>query len=183
MNIVSVPLKIVNYPHPSLRHKAVPLTSIDANVQRIAEAMLDLMREHKGLGLAAPQVGLPFRMFLAHVPDEPNRPGFSGVFLNPEVDEKRGTVEAEEGCLSFPGLYRKVRRARTVRVRAYNLKGEPVSMELSELPARVWQHETDYRKAQKKGEIPPDDAIEKLLGELERSGPPEVPSAPVPPVM
>jgi peptide deformylase len=210
MNIVSPPLKIVNYPHPALRHPAKPLTSIDANVHRIAEAMLELMREHKGLGLAAPQVALPFQMFIAHVPDEPNRPGLSGVFLNPEFLDPRGTVEAEEGCLSFPGLYRKVRRARTVHARAYNLKGELVSMELSDLPARVWQHETDhlharlfidklnaigrltvrsplaeferdYRKAQKKGEIPPDDVIEKQLAELEQAGPPDL-SAP-PPVM
>jgi peptide deformylase len=205
MAIVSPPLKIVNYPHPALKHPAKPLTAIDANVLRIAEAMGELMREQNGLGLAAPQVGLPFRMFVANFTAKDNPDGPVDVFINPVIQEKSGsTVEAEEGCLSFPGLYRKVRRARSVSVQAYNLQGQLLALELSDLPARIWQHESDhldgvlfidklgfiaqmtvrseldkfereYKKAQKKGEIPPDDAIERYLAELEASGPPEIP--------
>src|SRR6476620_9987061 len=111
MQIVAPTLKIVNFPHPALRHAARPLTAIDANVLRIADAMAELMKEHRGLGLAAPQVGLPFRMFIANLSGDPERKDPPDVFINPIIDERSGgTVEAEEGCLSFPGLYRKVRR-------------------------------------------------------------------------
>jgi peptide deformylase len=198
MQIVSPTLKIVQYPHPSLRHPAVPLTGITGEVRKLAEAMLELMYEHHGLGLAAPQVGMPYQMFVANYAADPEKPELQGVYINPVIMEKRGgTVEAEEGCLSFPQLYRKVRRARTVVVQAYDLQGNPVGFELSELPARIWQHETDhlhgvlfidklgpigklaargalgefereYKKAQKRGEIPPDPEIEKQLGDLEK---------------
>lgn len=199
MEIVLPTLKIVKYPHPSLRHKAQLLTTIDARIQRVAEEMLELMYEHNGLGLAAPQVGLPFRMFVCNFAGERENKEAEGVFLNPVFTpvSGKGTVEAEEGCLSFPGLYQKVRRARTVKAMAYNLKCEPVELELSDRAARVWQHETDhldgrlfidkmsavgelasrgtleafereYRKAQKKGEIPPDLEIERQLTELEK---------------
>src|SRR5262249_19648197 len=145
MHIVSPPLKIVNYPHPSLRHKAVPLTGIDAKVERIAASMIALMREANGLGLAAPQVGLPFRMFVAGIPLDPEKPDEPGVFINPAFQEEDGSkIEAAEGCLSFPGLYAKVRRFRSVIVQAYDLKKRLLEMRLSNLMARVWQHETDH---------------------------------------
>jgi peptide deformylase len=197
MQIVSPSLKIVQYPHPALRHPAVPLTGITEETRKLARAMLDLMYEHNGLGLAAPQVGMPYQMFVANYAADREKPDLEGVFINPTILEKRGTVEGEEGCLSFPGLYRKVRRARTVIVQAYTIKGELKEWELSELPARVWQHETDhlhgilfidklgpigklaargalgefereYKKAQQRGEIPPDPEIEKQLDERER---------------
>jgi peptide deformylase len=198
MEPISSPLKIVHYPHPSLRHPAVPLKFVDAGVSKLAEAMLDLMCEHKGLGLAAPQVGMPYQMFVAYHATHPENPELAGVYINPVVLEKRGgTVEAEEGCLSFPDLYRKVRRARTVVVQAFNLKGEMVEKELHDLPARIWQHETDHlhgvlfidklsaigkmtvrttlaeferlhRKAQTRGELPSDVEIERQLKELEK---------------
>src|SRR5262245_62096470 len=145
MQIVSPPLKIVNYPHPSLRHKAVPLTAIDAKVERIAASMIALMKEANGLGLAAPQVGLPFRMFVANIPLDPEKPNEPGVFLNPVFQEEDGSkIEAEEGCLSFPGLYAKVRRFKGVIAQAYDLEGRLLDIRLSNLLARVWQHETDH---------------------------------------
>jgi peptide deformylase len=197
MEIVSSTLKLVYYPHPALRHPAVPLKGIDKKVYMLAEALVELMCEHKGLGLAAPQVGMPYQMFAAYHATEPEKPELEGVYINPVIIDRRGTVEGEEGCLSFPGLYRKVRRARTVNVQAYNLKGELVELELNDLPARIWQHETDhlhgilfidklgpigklaargalgeferdYKKAQQRGEIPPDAEIEKQLTELEK---------------
>src|SRR5207244_3989052 len=117
-------------------------------------------------------------------------------FLNPVIVEKKGIVEDEEGCLSFPGLYQKVRRAKAVKVHAYNLKGDAVEIEATGLAARAWQHEIDhlngvlfidkmgpiaklaargavkdfereFRKAQEKGEIPPDAKIEEYLKALE----------------
>jgi peptide deformylase len=203
MNIVSPPLKIVCYPHPALRHPATPLTCVDGNLRRIAEAMLDLMYAHKGLGLAAPQVSLPFQMFVANFAGDPEQRDLEGVFINPVVRERRGGMDGEEGCLSFPGLYRKVHRSRHVSVAAYNLQGQLVEMELSELSARVWQHESDhlegklfidkvsvvgkmtlggplaeferdYKKAQQRGEIPPDASIQQYLAQLEQTGPPDI---------
>jgi peptide deformylase len=198
MNILPTPLKIVHYPHPSLRHKAVPLTGIDEKVRTAARAMLDLMYESHGLGLAAPQVGLPYQMFVANYAADPANKEAEGVYINPVILDKEGTMEGEEGCLSFPQLYQKVRRARTVRVQAYSLEGQLVELKMSELPARIWQHEVDhlhgvlfidklgpigrlaargalrefeylYQRAQKRGEIPPDAEIEKLLSELEKA--------------
>jgi peptide deformylase len=196
MEIVTSALKIVQYPHPALRHKARSLTGIDKKITTLAEAMLDLMYEHKGLGLAAPQVGVPFAMFVCNLAGDPAVKDAEYVFLNPVITERKGSMEGEEGCLSFPGMYRKVRRARSIVGQAYNLQGELVTMEASELVSRLWQHETDhlagvlfidklgpvgqlaskgelaafeheYHKAQRKGEIPPDADIEKMLSELE----------------
>lgn len=197
MNIVQSALKIVHYPHPSLRHKARALTGITQEVRQIADAMLALMYEQNGLGLAAPQVGLPYQMFVANFAGDHEQKEAEGVFINPVVIEKQnGLVEAEEGCLSFPKLYQKVRRAKTVRVQAYNLEGQLVELQLNDLPARIWQHETDhlhgvlfidklgmigklasrsslrdfeflYKRAQGRGEIPSDAEIEQRLLELE----------------
>jgi peptide deformylase len=211
MHLVSPPLKIVNYPHPSLRHPAVALTGIDAKVERIAASMIALMKEHNGLGLAAPQVGLPFRLFVANIPLDPEKPDEPGVFLNPVFREEDGSrIEAEEGCLSFPGLYAKVRRFKSVIAQAYDLRGRLLEIRLSNLLARVWQHETDhldgklfidylnfvgrlstrsavadfesaYRRAQRRGEIPPNEQIERQLSDLAQAGPPEVPPPQEPP--
>src|SRR5262245_21265214 len=118
-------MKIVNYPHPSLRHPAKPLTAIDAKVVKAAEEMLALMYENKGLGLAAPQVALHYQLMVLNPTGDPLEKESEGVFINPVILEKKnGTVEGEEGCLSFPGLFQKIRRAKTVVVQAYNLKGE-----------------------------------------------------------
>ncbi len=208
MEIVLPPLKIVQFPHPSLRHPGVPLKEINARVRRIAEEMFELMYEAKGLGLAAPQVGLPLCMFICNYAADRENKEAEAVYINPVITERAGSVEAEEGCLSFPGFYRKVRRAKSVTGVAYNLKGELVEVKVSELPARIWQHETEhlegklfidkmgtmgqltakatlaefeheYRRAQRKGEYPPDPEIEKALKELEALAEPS-PAAPAP---
>lgn len=197
MEIVSPPLKIVQYPHPSLRHKAAVLKQITADIIRLAEAMLDLMYEHKGLGLAGPQVGMPYQLFVTNYAGDAAVKEMEGVYINPVIIERKGSMEGDEGCLSFPGMYRKVRRARSIKAQAYNLKGELLELEVSELPSRIWQHETDHlqgelfidklgvlgqlgsrgdlyafeqehKKAQKRGELPSDAEIERRLKELEQ---------------
>ena len=189
-------MKIVHYPHPSLRHKAVPLTAIDKKVHIHAGEMLELMRESKGLGLAGPQVFLPFQIFVVNRDTDPLMQPLEEVYLNPVIIERKGTIEGEEGCLSFPDLYQKVRRAKTIKLRAYNLKGEEVETNVSDLPSRVLQHEVDhllgtlfidkfgpiaklsargmlkeferkFRRAREKGEIQSDADIERILKELE----------------
>jgi peptide deformylase len=189
-------MKIVQYPHPSLRHPARPLTSIDEKVRRQAREMLDLMYEAKGLGLASNQVGLPFQLLVINAAADPSRKEEEQVFINPVILERKGSVEGEEGCLSFPKLFAKVRRAKTVKAHAYNLQGELVEVISTDLAARLLQHEVDhlhgilfidkmgpiarlasrtalrdferqYRRAQERGEIPPEGEIEKTLAALE----------------
>lgn len=194
-------MKIVMYPHPSLRYPAVPVTKIDARLKQFAREMRVLMYEHRGLGLAAPQVGLPFQMIVLNLSGDPENKAdddatlLQSVFINPSLLDRKGTIEDDEGCLSFPGLYQKVRRAKSVVVRAYNLNGEALEITASDLPSRAWQHEIDhlhgilyidkmnpvgklasratlkdferdYLKAQEKGEIPSNEEIEKELAAL-----------------
>jgi len=189
-------MKIVHYPHPALRHPARPLTCIDKKLHLHIGAMKDLMYEARGLGLAAPQVALPYQLLVMNVTGDPKQPEREEVFLNPSIVERKGFMEDEEGCLSFPGLYQKIRRSKTIKIQAYDLKGNLVERVVSDLEARAWQHEIDhlngvlfidmmgpiaklssrssvknfervFRKAQEKGEIPPEFEIEKFLAALE----------------
>jgi peptide deformylase len=137
-------MKIVKYPHPALRVEAKPILSIDADVQKAAAEMLEVMYTNEGLGLAAPQVTLPVRLLVMNFKADPNDKEFEVVAINPVIVESKGTVNDREGCLSFPGLYQNVRRAKTVTVNYYDLKGELKGMVCHDLPARVWQHEIDH---------------------------------------
>lgn len=137
-------MKIVKYPHPALRVQARPVTAIDMDVQMAAARMLDLMYTHEGLGLAAPQVALDIQLLVMNFEGDPERKDMEYVAINPVIVESKGSVNDREGCLSFPGLYQNVRRAKSVKVQAYNLKGELYEMACTELPARVWQHEIDH---------------------------------------
>lgn len=191
-----MPRKIVNYPHPALRHKAKPVLAIDKELHLNIGEMKEQMYLAKGLGLAAPQVALPYQLLVMNVTGDPKKPEAEEVFLNPRIVERKGYMEDEEGCLSFPGLYQIVRRSQTIKVQAYNLKGELVEKTVSDLESRAWQHEIDhlngvlfidmmgpisrfaargevkkfekaFREAQEKGEIPPNVEIEKILMALE----------------
>lgn len=137
-------MKIVQYPHPALRHPAKPLTAIDRQVHLDAGRMLELMYENKGLGLAANQVFLPYRIVVINPTGDPQQRDREEVLLNPVILERKGSIEGEEGCLSFPGLFQKIRRAKTVSVQAYNLRGEVIEKVISDLESRLWQHEVDH---------------------------------------
>ena len=137
-------MKIVLYPHPALRHPAKPLGAIDRQIHLDAGRMLELMYEHKGLGLAANQVFLSYRIVVLNPTGDPQQRDKEEVLLNPVILERKGTIEGEEGCLSFPGLFQKIRRAKTVRVQAYNLRGEVVEKSVCDLESRLWQHEVDH---------------------------------------
>jgi peptide deformylase len=105
--------------------------------------MFELMYESKGIGLAANQVDLPLRLFIMNLAAKPGD-GEELVFINPVISHPKGTDEAEEGCLSLPGLYGQVVRPKTVRLQAYNLKGEEINAELNGLYSRCAQHECDH---------------------------------------
>jgi len=172
------------------------LTSIDQKIHSQVRQMFELMYEAKGLGLAATQVELPFQLLIMNLTADPNQPEREEAYINPVVVDQSGSVEDEEGCLSLPGLYKNVRRAKTVKVHAYNLKGEAVEITAQDMAARVLQHEIDhlqgilfidrlgpiarlasrnsvkdferrFRQAQARGEIPPNTEIEKALAALE----------------
>jgi peptide deformylase len=193
--------EIVKYPHPALRHPAKPVAAIDGEIRKYAGRMLELMYKHQGLGLAAPQVALPVQMIVMNFTGDANDKENECVAINPVIVSKTGSQEGQEGCLSFPELYQKVRRAKTVVVRAYNLDGQLYEAKCSDLPARLWQHEIDhlhgrlfidvmglvgrlasrtmlndferqYRIAQKRGDIESDEKLKEALGALDKDGVP-----------
>jgi peptide deformylase len=139
-----MPLTILEYPHPALRQKCRPVASIDADVVRAANDMLELMYKHEGLGLAAPQVGLDQQLLVINFVGDPEAKEHEFVAINPVITELKGNLKDREGCLSFPNLYQDIRRAKSVTVQGYTLDGKPFEMTCSDLPARIWQHEIDH---------------------------------------
>jgi len=106
--------------------------------------MFELMYEHHGIGLAANQVDLPYRLFILNLESDPARKDLEFVFINPVITDRKGTVEQEEGCLSFPEIYAPVRRSEKIKIAAYNLAGQEVTYEADGMLARAAQHELDH---------------------------------------
>lgn len=141
---MSSKLRILQYPHPALRHVSKPLKRVDAELHRIVREMFNLMYEADGIGLAANQVDLPYRLFVLNLKSDPNVVDEEFVFINPVLTDRKGMSEAEEGCLSLPGLYGQVKRPQRVTLNAYTLGGQEVTLELDGLFARAAQHEIDH---------------------------------------
>jgi peptide deformylase len=143
-------LKVARMGHPVLRAKARALEKGDirsAAIQRLIDDMIDTMIEYHGVGLAAPQVHEPVRLFVAALdaPDDGGKEPEPVVIINPEiVPVGSDTVEDWEGCLSIPEIRGRVPRAREIRVRAFDRKGDRVELRAHDFPARVIQHETDH---------------------------------------
>lgn len=136
-------MQVIQYPHPTLRHKSKLLKRVDAGLREIVREMFNLMYEHKGIGLAANQVDLPYRLFVLNLEGDA-KPAEEHVFINPILSNRKGSAEAEEGCLSLPGLYGEVRRPEKIRVNAYNVAGEEITFDVDGLFARAVQHEIDH---------------------------------------
>lgn len=136
-------MKIVIYPHPTLRYKSKPIKRVDRPLRNIVRNMFDLMYEARGVGLAANQVDLPLRLFVVNLQADPEE-GEELVFVNPVVSRPKGTAEHEEGCLSFPGLQCQVKRPETVWLNSFNLEGKEFDGEVDGFLARVIQHELDH---------------------------------------
>jgi peptide deformylase len=138
-----LPTRIVTYPDPVLRKKCAPVGKDEFGepLANLAQRMLDIMKANRGVGLAAPQVGINCRMFVCNPTGEP---GDDHVYINPVLSELTGSVEGEEGCLSLPELRVMVRRAKRCRIQALDAQGEPIETEAEDLLARIWQHETDH---------------------------------------
>lgn len=188
-------LSIITFPHPGLRYVAKPIRRVDAGLKQIAARMLELMYEHRGVGLAATQVNLPIRMFVMNASGEKDE-GEEFVVINPVISP-RSNEEAEEGCLSLPNIHGNVVRAKTIHLNAFNLTGGEINMDLSGFDARVVQHETDhldgmlfldrlkegavmeeaaniealeieFQSRQRLGEIPPDTVLIERLADWEK---------------
>jgi peptide deformylase len=138
------PLQIVPHPHPALRRKSRELLRIDAELRQIVEQMFELMYAARGVGLAANQVGLPYRLFVINPEGDPAAKEEELVFINPRITRKKGSEDDEEGCLSLPEIHGPVTRATELIVDAFDLSGRQFEMQLEDFPARIVQHEHDH---------------------------------------
>jgi len=134
-------MEVRTYPDPVLREVTVPAEAFDKELADLAQEMIRTMHDNRGLGLAAPQVGVAKRMAIVS-PD--GETGHETVLINPEFVLTEGWEEGEEGCLSFPGIFIKVGRFTRVKVRYRTLKGEWAEMAAEGLLARAVQHELDH---------------------------------------
>jgi peptide deformylase len=195
-------MQIVRYPHPALRFKSVPITRITTELRDAVREMFDLMYAAEGIGLAANQVALPYRVFVMNLTGKREEKEHEHIFINPEIVHRKGTQEAEEGCLSLPKLYGQVRRAGEIVVEAFDLDGRGFELTIDDLASRAIQHETDhldgmlftdrlsdsarrematalgdfesqFRRQQELGVFPSDQAIETELRRLAESQAPE----------
>jgi peptide deformylase len=141
MTVKPAELTILHYPAAALRAPARAILKIDQHVKDVAARMIELMHDANGVGLAAPQVGLPWRMFVTDAPDDEG----PRVFINPKLtgfSAEKST--SEEGCLSLPGIQVEVERPAGATITALDLDGHEFSINSDEFVARVWQHEFDH---------------------------------------
>jgi len=190
-------LQIIHYPHPTLRHVSKPLKRVDAELRDMVAQMFELMYQHEGVGLAANQVDLPYRLFVANPSGDPSNKDAEYAFLNPVLRSGKEQEEGEEGCLSIPEVLGPVVRNKRITIEAYDLSGEAFVGEVDGLFARIAQHEVDhldgklfidrlaptqfaeikdeleefeidFRSKREVGEMPTDEQIAERLAELEK---------------
>ncbi len=137
-------MKVLKYPHPILAEKAVPVRRINDQFKKITEEMFELMYQSEGVGLAGNQVGLPWRFFVMNPTADPEQKDQEFVFINPIIMKRKGRVDMQEGCLSFPDLSLQITRAETIVFQAVNINGELHQYEWKGFSARIVQHETDH---------------------------------------
>jgi peptide deformylase len=134
-------LHVLLYPDPRLHTVAAKVARVDDEVRQLIKDMSETMYSAPGIGLAATQVDVHKRIIVIDISDTRDQ---LQVFINPEISEKSGEVEWEEGCLSVPGIYEKVQRAQRIQVQALNAAGERFTLEAEDLLAVCIQHEIDH---------------------------------------
>ncbi len=136
------PLEVRKYPDPVLRRSsaAVKVEEINDSLRNLIDNMLETMYIFKGVGLAAPQVGMLTQVVTIDIGQGPIS------LINPQIIETEGEETAEEGCLSIPDVYLEIKRGRRIAVTAINIKGKEIALEAEGLLARVIQHEVDHLK-------------------------------------
>ena len=123
---------------PVLRSPATPVVDFDKELRRLVEDLTETMRDAPGAGLAAPQIGVGLRVFTWHVDDE------LGHLVNPSLDLSEELQDGPEGCLSIPDMSFDCRRALSVVAKGFNMYGDPITIEGSQMLSRAIQHETDH---------------------------------------
>jgi peptide deformylase len=130
-------LEIKKYPDPILRKKCEEVKEITPEVKKLIEDMIETMEKNEGVGLAAPQVGILKRIIVVETPEAPKG------FINPQIFKKSKEKEImEEGCLSFPGLFLKIKRAKEIEIEALDENGGKIKAE--GILAKILQHEIDH---------------------------------------
>ncbi|MCC5013618.1 MULTISPECIES: peptide deformylase [Legionella] len=133
--------KIIYLPDERLRLKAKPVEQFDDDLQTLIDDMFDTMYHANGVGLAAPQIGISLRLSVVDVIGDKKQ---QLVLVNPEIIAKEGEAEYQEGCLSVPGAYDTVIRAKKVTIRAQDRFGKPFEMTAEGLLGECFQHEIDH---------------------------------------
>lgn len=138
--------EILSVEHPALRKKCSKIQKLDPSLQRLVDDLIDTMRHANGVGLAAPQIGVPVRLFVVQTPDDLDEPRAGELFVlyNPEVIKKDELYYPVEGCLSMPGYEANVPRYEYVTIKGRNREGRDVRIKAEGLLAQAFQHETDH---------------------------------------
>jgi peptide deformylase len=134
-------LPILEFPDPRLRTRAQPVAVVDGDLRKLIDDMFETMYAAPGIGLAATQVNVHKRVLVIDVSEDRKSPL---VLINPEIVEREGDEEMEEGCLSVPGIYEKVTRAERIRVRTLDRSGRQIEIDADGLLAVCIQHEMDH---------------------------------------
>ncbi|WP_417542861.1 peptide deformylase [Methylophaga thalassica] len=134
-------LNILHFPDPRLRKKAEPIEEVTDDIRQLADDMLETMYDAPGIGLAANQVNVQKRLIVIDISEDKSEPL---ILINPEILDKQGEREYEEGCLSVPEAYETVVRADTVTIKAVNRDGEPFEFSAEGILATCVQHEIDH---------------------------------------
>jgi len=126
-------------PDPVLRQKAKRVTAIDGSIQKLIDDMIDTMRANSGVGLAAPQIGVPLRIVVIEMPGEEVI-----TLINPQIIKRQGERVLGEACLSVPGYQGEIKRSAVVKVKAQDRQGREIRIKGEEILAQALEHETDH---------------------------------------
>ncbi|XP_014493763.1 peptide deformylase 1B, chloroplastic/mitochondrial [Vigna radiata var. radiata] len=161
------PLRIVEYPDPKLRAKNKRIVTFDDNLKKLVHEMFDVMYKTDGIGLSAPQVGINVQLMVFNPVGERGE-GEEIVLVNPRVSKysKKLTL-FNEGCLSFPGINADVKRPESVKIDARDVNGTRFSVNLSDLPARIFQHEFDHLQGILFFDRMSEDVLDSIRGQLQ----------------
>ncbi|XP_020223342.1 peptide deformylase 1B, chloroplastic [Cajanus cajan] len=161
------PLKILEYPDPKLRARNKRIVTFDDSLNKLVHEMFDVMYKTDGIGLSAPQVGINLRLMVFNPVGERGE-GEEIVLVNPRVSKysKKLTL-FNEGCLSFPGINADVKRPESVKIDAYDVNGKRFSVNLSDLPARIFQHEFDHLQGILFFERMNEEVLDSIRGQLQ----------------
>ena len=136
-------LSILQYPDPRLKRVASPVDRVNEGIRSLVRDMADTMYDAPGVGLAATQVDVHLQIIVIDVSPSRNQ---LNVFINPEIIESDGVADLEEGCLSVPGVFDKIKRAERIRIRAMDIDGEAFELQFEGMLAVCIQHEMDHLK-------------------------------------